>query len=274
MSDVPIAKSFFKASALAQWVARLYGLSDVRCQLLSATMRDAYRVTAREGDYLLLVYRHGPRTREHIAAEWQFVKYLAVHGVPVAPAIPTLAADYVIPLNAPEGARYAVLSSFVTGQHLRRRPTVRAVATYGFLIATIHQRADAMPFSVERPANDVEVLLENSIAAAEQAIADRPSDLAYLRDCVHFLRTLRIALPKKPPFYGLIHGDAIRANAQVADDGNVTVLDFDFCGPGWRAYDVASYLITIRGDPVARATRLASSRARPAWRWTATATSG
>jgi Ser/Thr protein kinase RdoA (MazF antagonist) len=27
----------------------------------------------------------------------------------------------------------------------------------------------------------------------------------------------------------MIHGDVIRANAQVADDGTVTILDFDFC---------------------------------------------
>jgi Ser/Thr protein kinase RdoA (MazF antagonist) len=41
----------------------------------------------------------------------------------------------------------------------------------------------------------------------------------------------------------------IRANALVADDGAVTVIDFDWAGLGWRAYDVASYLLTIRGDP-------------------------
>jgi Ser/Thr protein kinase RdoA (MazF antagonist) len=48
-------------------------------------------------------------------------------------------------------------------------------------------------------------------------------------------------LPQEAPYYGMIHGDVIRANAQVADDGAVTILDFDLCGPGWRAYDVASY---------------------------------
>jgi Ser/Thr protein kinase RdoA (MazF antagonist) len=48
--------------------------------------------------------------------------------------------------------------------------------------------------------------------------------------------------------YGIIHGDAIRANALVAEDGSVTVIDFDWYGPGWRAYDIASYLLTIRGS--------------------------
>ena len=44
----------------------------------------------------------------------------------------------------------------------------------------------------------------------------------------------------------MIHGDVIRANAQVADDGTVTVINFDFCGMGWRAFGIASYLLTIR----------------------------
>ena len=56
-------------------------------------------------------------------------------------------------------------------------------------------------------------------------------------------------LPKENPAYGMIHGDVIRANAQVANDSRVTILDFDFCGDGWRAYDVASYLHAIWGTP-------------------------
>ena len=56
-------------------------------------------------------------------------------------------------------------------------------------------------------------------------------------------------MPKEPPAYGVVHGDVIRANALVGEDGTVTVLDFDFCGIGWRAYDVASYLLTIRNTP-------------------------
>jgi Ser/Thr protein kinase RdoA (MazF antagonist) len=63
------------------------------------------------------------------------------------------------------------------------------------------------------------------------------------------LRPKLLCLPKESPAYGLIHGDAIRANAQVADNGTVTVLGFDFCGLGWRAYDIASYLLTVRGTP-------------------------
>ena len=34
----------------------------------------------------------------------------------------------------------------------------------------------------------------------------------------------------------------------MAPDGRLTLLDFDFCGPGWRAFDVATYLRVARDD--------------------------
>jgi Ser/Thr protein kinase RdoA (MazF antagonist) len=43
-----------------------------------------------------------------------------------------------------------------------------------------------------------------------------------------------------------VHGDVIPSNAQVTPAGEVALLDFDFCGYGWRAYDVATYLGEVR----------------------------
>ena len=40
----------------------------------------------------------------------------------------------------------------------------------------------------------------------------------------------------------------IPTNVLVAPDGRLTLLDFDFCGPGWRAFDVATYLHVARDE--------------------------
>ena len=56
------------------------------------------------------------------------------------------------------------------------------------------------------------------------------------------IRPRLAALPTSPPHYGYCHGDAGANNAHIADDGQVTLFDFDFCGPGWRAYDVATFI--------------------------------
>ena len=245
----PVAKSFLSQAALAETIAAAYGLSNVRCQLIAAFMRDVYRVSSDKRQYVFFIYHHNQRALDEIKAEWQFVEYLAANGIPVAPAIPTRKGEYVLEFSAPEGIRYGVLTTFVEGHHLRRRSSLEAVKTYGRRIAQIHTLADDMPFNLARPANDIEQIVNRSMAAFEAARPDRPEDVAYLQQCAAIILPRLGALPQENPYYGLIHGDVIRANAQVADDGTVTILDFDLCGLGWRAYDVASYLAVIRGQP-------------------------
>lgn len=251
MTHFPVTKSFLATDALARRLEAEYGLVDVRCQLITATLRDVHLVTTSQQRFVFFVYRHGHRLPEQIEAEWHLVAQLAAHGVPVAPAVPTRDRNLIISFDAPEGIRYGVLTTFVAGQHLRQRPSTPATRTYGRHIATIHMVADAMPDSLNRPSIDIAALIDQAVASAETALIDRPDAVAYLQTCATRLQTRLhpklASFPKAAPMYGIIHGDVIRANALVGDDGKVTVLDFDFCGIGWRAYDIASYLLTIRG---------------------------
>jgi Ser/Thr protein kinase RdoA (MazF antagonist) len=249
MTPFPITKSYLATDALAGRLEDEYDLADVRCRLISATLRDVHLVATSRGRFIFYVYRHGYRTREEIAAEWHFVAHLAARGVQVAPAVPTRNGHLLIGFDAPEGIRYGVLTTFVYGQHLRQRSSVPTVRTYGHHIATIHAAADAMSTPLNRPVIDVAATVDEAVAAAERALIERPDMVTYLNECATRLRPGLDPLPKGPPAYGVIHGDVIRANALVGDDGTVTVLDFDFCGIGWRAYDIASYLLTVRNTP-------------------------
>ena len=250
MAHFPITKSYLATAALAGRLEDEYDLANVRCRLISATLRDVHLVTTSRGRFIFYVYRHGYRAGEQIAAEWEFVDHLAACGVPVAPAVPTRNGHVLIGFDAPEGKRYGVLTTFVDGQLLRQRSSIPAVRTYGRHIATIHAVADAMSAPLNRPVIDIAALLDEAVAAAERALIERPDVVAFLHESATRLRPKLDPLPKESPTYGVIHGDVIRANALVGDDDTVTVLDFDFCGIGWRAYDVASYLLTIRNTPM------------------------
>jgi Ser/Thr protein kinase RdoA (MazF antagonist) len=249
MSFDPIIKSFLAPNVLADRLEAAYGFQDIRCQLITATLRDVYRVESHAGQHILIVYRHGQRTFEQIAAEWQFVDYLAQQSVPVAPAVPTTTGVRILAFQAPEGIRYAVVTTYIAGQHLRLRPGVEATRQYGQIIATIHLLADQAPTSFVRTTPDIATHLDQALAGISAALRDRPTERAFLERCARQLQMRLQTLKREAPAYGIIHGDAIRANALVADDGSVSVIDFDWYGLGWRAYDVASYLLTIRGDP-------------------------
>src|SRR6266508_6577264 len=149
-----IIKSFFAPVALADRLEAGYGFQDVHCQLITATLRDVYLVLSRAGRHILIVYRHDQQSFDEIVAEWRFVDYLAQHAVPVAPAIATTTGEQILTLYAPEGVRYAVVTTYVSGQHLRRRPSVEASRRYGHIIATIHLLADQASTSFARTAPD------------------------------------------------------------------------------------------------------------------------
>jgi Ser/Thr protein kinase RdoA (MazF antagonist) len=97
-SPFPVSRSLLAPSALAETVAAAYGLDDPRCRLLKSSIRDVYRVDARQGPAVLIVYRHDQRTAAEIEAELDLLAYLAEHGpaqdVRGAPALPTLAGQH------------------------------------------------------------------------------------------------------------------------------------------------------------------------------------
>jgi Ser/Thr protein kinase RdoA (MazF antagonist) len=267
MGFEPILTSFLNPEALARHIEAAYGFQQVRCQLITATLRDVYLVESHADRHILIVYRHAQRTRDEIAAEWHFVDYLAEHAIPVAPAIATTTGEQIITLQAPEGVRYAVVTTFVSGQHLRRRPSVEATRRYGEIIATMHVLADHAPTAFGRTTQDIAARLDQAILGIRTILGHGLTERAYLEQCGQELHALLQTLPKESPAYGIIHGDAIRANALVGDDGSVTVIDFDWYGQGWRAYDIASYLLTIRGSqdeqPFAEAFLSGYSAVRP-----------
>ena len=249
-----VSKSFLCSAALARLLEKAYGLSKVRCQLIQATMRDVYQVATSHQSYVLFIYHAHQRTAAEITAEWDFIDYLDAGGVAVAPAVRQSNGQLLLAIDAPEGVRHAVLSTFVEGKHLRHKYSVEAVRRYGRAIAQIHALADTMPHTLTphtlmRPRNEFDSIVAQSIAAFETVYPNRTADIAYLHQVAPILETGMNLLPKEKPVYGLIHGDAIRANAQVSENGSVTVLDFDLCGWGWRSYDVASFLQAIEGTP-------------------------
>ena len=89
-----------------------------------------------------------------------------------------------------------------------------------------------MPTPFTRSGRELGPALQRSMAAIQAVVIDRPDDVPYLAACAHKLQTAVSTLPRQPREYGIIHGDVIRTNALVADDGAVWVIDVARRGPG------------------------------------------
>ncbi len=236
----PIARSILSAEALAELVESAYGLPVVECRLIKAMILDTYRVTTSKGLYILRVYPHKRRSLPEITSELDFLVYLHTQGSPVSIPIEQKSGEYLLTISAPEGVRYGALFTYADGQPLGENPA--SVRAYGRAIAQIHAIADTMPQKLTRAPLDLEMLLERPLRDLERVFEDRHDDWAFLRHVGDKIRPKIAALSTEAPAYGLCHGDVGAANVHVSENDQLTIFDFDFCGPGWRAYDVANFL--------------------------------
>jgi len=266
----PVLRSLLSPNALARVIEVSYGLSDARCQLIKATVNDVYRIDSMSGPYILRIHRAQRQSLAAITGELDLLDYLQARGLAVGPAVRQQNGERVLTFRAPEGPRHAVLFAFVPGELLSRTPDQQTVRRYAHVVARLHLLTDSLPCVGERPRWDFDLLVTQAIAAIERAIK-RPDDIAYLKAVATRLRPIMAALPMDVPAYGLVHGDLIPSNALVNPDGTVALIDFDFYGLGWRAYDLASYLAELRywraADGTARVFLDEYQRIRPLANW-------
>lgn len=73
-------------------------------------------------------------------------------------------------------------------------------------------------------------------------MAHRKADYEYLYNVVVRLREKLEPLIGQGLDWGICHGDLHgNTNAAFAENGELTHYDFDLCGYGWRAYDIAEF---------------------------------
>ncbi|HEX9939785.1 MAG TPA: phosphotransferase [Longimicrobium sp.] len=245
---VPILKSLLSADALAEVVARAYGLEDVRCQLLKAVTLDTYVIRSRSGSFALRVYPAVRRTEAQVQGELEFLVRLDAAGIPVTVPVALPDGSRYFPIEAPEGTRFGVLFGFAAGGALSDRPVPEHLRAYGALLARVHQAADAMPPIPSRPALTVEELVDEPLEVLLRAYGPRSSAGVMGRYAAALVRPVIEAFPKDAPVYGFCHGDPGTSNALVTTDGRLTLLDFDFCGPAWRAHDLAVAMNDVPGE--------------------------
>lgn len=238
-THIPVLRSILTPELLTALVERAYELTVTHLQLIKAVVLDTYRVWTNAGPYILRVYPGRRRTRAEINAELDLLAYLRTQGAPVSIPVVQGNGERLLTIQAPEGTRYAVLFTYAHGEPLGE--DLPAIRTYGETLARIHTLADALPPTLARTPLDLAFLLDRPLAHLHH-LGQRSEDWAFLQQVADRIRPQIAALPMIAPQFGYCHGDAGGNNAHIDADGRITFFDFDFCGLGWRAYDLATFL--------------------------------
>ncbi|MBI4028348.1 MAG: prolyl oligopeptidase family serine peptidase [Verrucomicrobia bacterium] len=236
----PITYSRLAPDALLAEVMPDYDVGKaVECRLLCAGLNDSYFVRTARGQFILRAYRPGWRSLPEIQYEIDVLSHLHAKGVPVSAPLRSRDGGFTRAVRAPEGGRQVALFTFACGKAVDHR-IEEQTALYAGMMARIHSATGDFASACPRPL-DIDHLLDQPLKCIEPFLKNRAADWTYLRELVDQLRCRLTALPLHALEQGFCHGDFHGGNAHISEDHTVTFFDFDCCGFGWRAYDIAVF---------------------------------
>ncbi len=215
-------------------------------------VNDTYRVTVGDRRFVLRV-QTSPPTKGWIAGEGDLrfeldlLAHLFRHGVPVSTPLPRINGD-VLGIVVDDGQEISCsLFAWAPGKVIPDdRLTSNQARLVGETLAKVHLAADAFRSGHPRYRLDLVALLDKPLSKLEPLIEDLSSaDRRFIEEQVSEIRERLAAFTPGPGIWGIIHGDVHGGNLHLADDGSITLFDFDLCAYGWRAYDVAYYYTRI-----------------------------
>lgn len=243
MSDFfPVSQSILSVEALKQLVERNYALPKiVSAHFWHSGLNHSYVFkTKNQQKYVFRIYRKDWRSLEEIHFELDVLLMLDKQNISVSEPLVTTKNELLIPIDAPEGLRYGVLFSYALGSYLKY-DIKENVAAYGATAAQLHLTSKAFESEHKRFELNLKHLIDEPLELIEPFLSARREDFSYLKDIASRLHRLFEALPLSALDKGFCHGDLHGGNVHISSDSEITLFDFDCCGFGFRAYDLAVF---------------------------------
>lgn len=238
-------------------------------ELLCISENATYRIDFADGRRTVLrVNRPGYHSYEALVSEVAWVRALRADGVVrTADGVPTAAGEDVVALDLPgEGRRHAVMSEWVDGCEPSGESLADDYAQVGALTARMHRHARAWtpPAGFTRFAWSLADTIGDGARWGrwQDAPGVGPAETALLRPAARLVAERVSGFGDSPDRFGLIHADMRPANLLVRGgrgpgagshpgSADVHVIDFDDCGFGWYAFDLAAALSFLEAEPQA-----------------------
>jgi len=251
-SDIlQVRHSLIAADALIDVVGAAYDLgAPITCRLLSASGNDQYLLTSATTTSVLRVYHHDHywlTSAAHYQFELDWLTHLHQQHAPVSYPLPQRNGALLGALQAPEGIRYYALFSFAAGS-VRYPLTTAQCQILGTALARIHQASNRFTTAHPRHHFDLAFLLDDAIERIRSCLAQSDDAIAVIETAADHVRAQVADLIPTVDTYGVISGDFHGFNNHFTATNDVTLFDFEVCGYGWRAYDLATFLWNARSD--------------------------
>jgi Ser/Thr protein kinase RdoA (MazF antagonist) len=238
--SVEVTHSTIDVSLLLQKLLSQYNLSNLKTsELIQRGNNDTYKLEVSTGTYILRIYRYQWRSLEEINFEIDSLLYFKKAGLNISYPIQKNNLEYVTLLEAPEGVRYALLMSYTEGKEALYKSHEDAYM-YGLEVAQLHELSNNFRPKYKKDNITIDYLLYEPIRVIETYLYESKEDREYFDSFISKLLSKINKLSTQKLNYGFCHGDLHGGNAHQNVKG-FEFFDFDFCGFGWRAYDIAVF---------------------------------
>jgi Ser/Thr protein kinase RdoA (MazF antagonist) len=243
MDFFPVYDSRLSASHLGQFLQTRYSFhGSVECRILKTGINHSYLADDGIIRQIFRIYSCGWRTKREIEEEIRLLRLLRQNDVPVSYPISDKNGNFIQEIQAPEGRRFGVLFSFAEGEKIRHF-TPEASGNIGMAMARFHQITRNL--SVERVHYDAETLLLIPLQRAKSFFAPHSETMLFLEATTQALVQKFTELSDADMPSGTVHLDIWFDNMHITPDGAITLFDFDFCGNGRQALDLAYFLVQL-----------------------------
>lgn len=232
-------------TAFASDLLKNYGIHDAKISCINFEFNATFSVETDSGTkYALRININSTRTVENMKGEIEWVRHLnRTSGIHTPTPIATLNNNYIISgfHKDSEQTLHAVMYSWLEGEELGDEPTLEQLHEVGRAIAILHQESHDFSLTSESSLptfNDFFWGTEDYLFSSKSKLSD--TDRALIKEAHDHIMKFTNELYVNSPVH-IIHADFHGWNL-MWNDNRLSIFDFDDCGFGVEAQDLAVVL--------------------------------
>ncbi len=240
--DLPVEEQQKSLTTFAAELLKAYGINDAKVSCINFEFNATFAVESDSGiKYALRININSTRTVENMQAEVQWVRHLnRTSGINTPTPIATLKDQYIVSgLHADSGQTlYGVMYSWLEGEEIGDEPTMEQLHEVGRAIARLHQESTDFALTGDNALptfNDFFWSTEDFLFSEKSELSDQ--DRGLLEQARDEIMRYTDELYQSSPVH-IIHADFHGWNL-MWDEGQLSIFDFDDCGFGVEAQDLA-----------------------------------
>lgn len=240
--DLPVEDQQRSLTSFAEDLLSTYGIYKAQVACINYEFNATFSVETQSGvKYALRININSTRTIQNMLAEVEWVRHLnRTSGIHTPTPIANLTDHYIVSgLHADSGLTlYGVMYTWLDGEEIGDEPTLEQLHEVGKAIAYLHQESNnfALSTDVELPRFD-----DFFWGTEDYLLSDKSLLTKEERDLIQQAHDLIMQFTKdlyaNSPVH-IIHADFHGWNL-MWNEGKLSIFDFDDCGFGLEAQDLA-----------------------------------